>query len=333
MATGAITSRADGNVVVDAVGPQDRGRTLQLALATVWLLDGALQLQPFMFTSGPKGFSGMLAGTAGGNPRWVSSSIIWNSSVVGHHVVAADTLFALMQLAIGFGIAWRATVRPALAASMVWCALVWWFGEGLGGVLRGTGIPLGGGPGAVLFYGLLAVLLWPADRPGPGCAFVAGRAVGATVAMAMWSVLWVGMAVLGLLGTGRSPQGVHDLITALDQGQPGWLQFIDRHAAALVDGRGLAVAVVFATLGVAVGAGIWLPRRGAQVAVVTAVVIAVVIWIVGEDFGMILAGGATDPNSGPVLLLIALAYWPLADVRRDRTADRSPVGAAAPSSV
>jgi hypothetical protein len=25
---------------------------------------------------------------------------------------------------------------------------------------------------------------------------------------------------------------------------------------------------------------------------------------------MILAGGATDPNSGPLLALLALAYWP-----------------------
>jgi hypothetical protein len=35
-----------------------------------------------------------------------------------------------------------------------------------------------------------------------------------------------------------------------------------------------------------------------------------VIWVVGEAFGMILAGGATDPNSGPLLALLALAYWP-----------------------
>jgi len=26
---------------------------------------------------------------------------------------------------------------------------------------------------------------------------------------------------------------------------------------------------------------------------------------------MILASGATDPNSGPLLVLLALAYWPI----------------------
>jgi hypothetical protein len=36
-----------------------------------------------------------------------------------------------------------------------------------------------------------------------------------------------------------------------------------------------------------------------------------VIWVVAEGFGGILAGGGTDPNSGPLLVLLALAYWPL----------------------
>ena len=30
-----------------------------------------------------------------------------------------------------------------------------------------------------------------------------------------------------------------------------------------------------------------------------------------EDFGGILAGGATDPNSGPLVIILALIYWPL----------------------
>ncbi len=31
-----------------------------------------------------------------------------------------------------------------------------------------------------------------------------------------------------------------------------------------------------------------------------------------KAFGQILADGATDPNSAPLLALVALAYWPLA---------------------
>ena len=38
--------------------------------------------------------------------------------------------------------------------------------------------------------------------------------------------------------------------------------------------------------------------------------VAAFIWVFAEAFGGILAGGATDVNSGPLLALLALAYWP-----------------------
>jgi hypothetical protein len=43
----------------------DRRRSLQLALAALWLLDAVLQYQTFMFS---QGFPRMLAATAAGNP-------------------------------------------------------------------------------------------------------------------------------------------------------------------------------------------------------------------------------------------------------------------------
>ena len=39
--------------------------------------------------------------------------------------------------------------------------------------------------------------------------------------------------------------------------------------------------------------------------------IAAVIWV-AEGLGGILTGSGTDPNSGPLLALFALAYWPTA---------------------
>ncbi len=37
---------------------------------------------------------------------------------------------------------------------------------------------------------------------------------------------------------------------------------------------------------------------------------AAIIWVVGENFGAIFTGSATDPNSGLLLALLAFAYWP-----------------------
>src|SRR6202000_2826134 len=151
----------------------------------------------FMFTNGANGFSGMLAGTADRNPAAIAEAITWDANPVEHHIELFHALFATVQLLLGLGIAFRPTVRVALAASVLWSLGVWWFGEGLGGVLNGGASPLNGAPGAVILYALLAVLLWPAEREVPA-PFVAARAVGAPVARALWTVLWLGLAYFAL---------------------------------------------------------------------------------------------------------------------------------------
>ena len=284
----------------------DARRALQLALAGTWLLDAVLQYQPFMFTSG---FAKMLAGTADGNPSVIATPITWDATLVGHHLVALNTAFATIQLLLGLGIAFRPTVRPALAASVAWSLGVWWFGEGLGGVLNGTAGPVNGAPGAVILYALLAVLLWPADGETPA-PFTAARAVGPRVARALWLVLWLSLAWFELTPANRAPQALSGMITGMESGQPGWLAALDRGAASLVAGQGLAASITLAVALVVIAVGIYLPSAAARASLLLAIVVALVIWVFGEGFGMIPAGGATDPNSGPLLVMLALAYWP-----------------------
>jgi hypothetical protein len=120
-----------------------------------------LQFQPVMFGHG---FGQMLAGGAHGNPAIVARPVSWSAAFIDHHVAALNAIFAVIQLLLGLGIAWRPTVRLALAASVAWALAVWWLGEGLGGLLAGTASPVNGAPGAVLLYALLAILLWPSGR-------------------------------------------------------------------------------------------------------------------------------------------------------------------------
>jgi hypothetical protein len=285
----------------------DGRRILQLVLAGIWLLDALLQYQPFMFS---KAFGQMLGATAAGNPGVVAHPITWNASLVEHHMVPLNSIFATIQLLIGLGIAFRPTVKAALVVSVGWALGVWWLGEGLGGVLSGTASPLNGAPGAVIVYGLLAVLLWPADRQ-LNAPFVAARAVGTPIARGLWLVLWLSLAWFALLPVNRAPQAPSQLIARMETGEPGWLADIDRHAAALTAGQGLAASVVLAAALVIIAAGVCLPRPAARATLVLALVVAAVLWVVGEGLGGILAGGATDPNSGPLLALLALAYWPV----------------------
>jgi hypothetical protein len=287
----------------------DARRVLQLILAAIWLLDGLLQYQSFMYT---EAFGQMIGGTATGNPGIIGRPISWNAALVEHHLVLLNTVFATIQLLLGLGIAYRPTVRVALAASIAWSLGVWWFGEGLGGVLSGGASPVSGGPGAVILYALLAVLLWPADRPGMTVPFVASRAVGAPVARLLWLVLWGSLAYFALTPANRAPQALHDIIAGMTGGEPGWVGGLEKHAAAVLAHQGLTASIVLAVVLIVISVGVFLPAPLARSALILALVVAAFIWVFGEAFGQILAGGATDPNSAPLLALLALAYWPLA---------------------
>ncbi len=312
---GARTSVADrtpgpGPPPAPTASGRDLQQTFRLLLATVWLMDAALQLQPFMFTKGADGFSGMLHGQATGDPSWVAHTITWNASIVSHHPVLTNAIFAGVQFAIAFGIAWRRTCRPALVLSVVWALGVWWFGEGLGGILTGSATPLGGGPGAVLFYAVLAVLLWPSD--GPNTPFVAARTLGPATAKAVWAAVWLFLAVLTVVGNGRSPRTLNDLVAKVATGQPGWVLRIDRWSEAVLLHDGTAVAVLFALFCLLVAVGVYLHPAGTQTVLVVAMVVFVFVWVAVQNFGGDLVPGATDPNSGLLVLLFLLAYWPLA---------------------
>ncbi len=291
--------------------PLDGRRKLQLALGGIWLLDGILQFQPSMFT---KAFPAMLAGTADGNPAFVASPITWSATLITHHLVVLNAIFATIQVVLGLGIAWRPTLRLALAASVLWSLAVWFLGEGLGGVLAGTASLTDGAPGAVVLYALLAVLLWPAERPA---RFVAGRAVGEKAALVLWTVLWASMAFFALQPGYRTPNGLSDEIKEMADGQPGWLAWPVSHLATLMAGPGLLAASLLAAAFTITAFGLWLPARAAtaaRVTIVLALVLAVFLWL-AQGLGAVFTGGSTDPNSGPLLILLALAYWPAARAR------------------
>ena len=100
-----------------------------------------------------------------------------------------------------------------------------------------------------------------------------------------WFILWGTMAGLMLAAPARSAS-----LTA-----PGGTQ------ATVVT---IGFAAVFALTAV----GVFLPAT-VRPALLLAVIAALVIWATGEDFGTVFSGSATDVNTGPLLVLIALAYW------------------------
>lgn len=297
----------------DWAGPDTR-RRLQLALGAAWLLDAILQYQPVMFT---RAFGQMLAAAAPGNPAVVGQPVMWDARLVGQHPMVLNAAFATVQLLLGLGIAWRPTVRLALGASVIWALSVWWLGEGLGGVLTGTASPVSGAPGPAVLYALLAVLLWPRDRggaaartEGPPAPFEAARAVGAPAARALWLLLWSSLAYFALLPANRAPQALHDTLSGVTGGEPAWLASISQHGAEFLAHRGLAGSVVLAALLAVIALGVYLPPPAARTVLALAAVVAAVIWVAGQALGGILTGSSTDPGTGPLLIVLVLAFWP-----------------------
>jgi len=276
-------------------GALDARRKLQLALAALWLFDGILQYQPSMFT---KAFPQMLADSAQGNPSVVAGPITWSAGLIDHHLALLNAVFATIQVALGLGIAWRPTVKAALAASVAWSLAVWWLGEGLGGVLAGTASLIDGAPGAVILYAVLAVLLWPADRE-----------VGQGPARALWLAVWGSMAVLAVLPAARAPQALSGAISDMAPGEPKWLAWLDTHAASALNQHGLAASIVLAAVFAAIAAGVFLPARHLRPVLVLALAVAIALWL-AQGLGAIFTGMSTDPSSGPLLALLALSFWP-----------------------
>jgi hypothetical protein len=285
----------------------DRRRWLQLALAAIWIVDGLLQFQPFMFTGG---FAKMFVGIRGGSPDWILASIHWAWTVVAMNPILTNTAFATLQVLLGVGIIWRRSLKLSLTVSILWSLIVWWFGEDLGGLFSGDASALSGAPGAVLLYAVLAALLWPTERD-TSRTFVAAQPVGPRVAKATWLVLWVGLAALNLQPANLQPGSVSSTVSAIGDGQPAWLSALTNGFAGLSAHSGDFFALIGAVIMALIGVGILVPARWTRVTIATAVTASAFIWLIGQALGALFGGTATDVNSGPLLAIIALAYWPV----------------------
>ena len=159
----AVAGGASGSAQVKAYFFSDGRRSIQTVLGLVWVLVGGLQFQSFMYG---KGFIQMLSGMSAGQPGWVSSSVNWGATTMQAHQALYNTLAALIQVAIGFGILYKRTTKPAILVSFAWALAVWWFGEAFGILFMNMAMPLTGAPGAVSLYALIGAIVWPNERPG-----------------------------------------------------------------------------------------------------------------------------------------------------------------------
>ena len=159
-----------------------RRRQVEVALGVLWLLDGALQFQPHMFTR--EFMEGILGMANMGLPGPIARADFEVARLLTTGYSVWNAAFASLQVAIGAGLIWGRgrTVGWARGLSIVWALGVWTIGEGIGGMFMGGTSLLTGAPGAALLYAIVAVVIWPPRiRAGAGPGRVGGG-VGGVVA-------------------------------------------------------------------------------------------------------------------------------------------------------
>jgi hypothetical protein len=276
-----------------------------MALGALWLLDGALQLQPGMFTSAF--FSNVLGMANMGLPGPVSRLDFGIADLVLWHPAVWNALFAGLQVALGVGLLGGGrAARWARPASVAWALSVWVVGEGFGGMFMGGSSVLNGAPGSALLYALATLVLWPrrdADGTAPNGGALGRWAVGT------WTAVWMAVALLEVAGPNHLPFVPGAEIRNGGDGEPAPLAALNHLVGRLVGFHGaeLALALGLAATAVAV-LPLWRPAR--RPALVAGMVLLSFLGLVGGDLGGIFTGAGTDPGLAPLGVLLGLALWP-----------------------
>ncbi len=293
-------------------------RALQVVLGLFWIVDAALQFQPFMFG---RGFvATFVVPNAAGQPAVLGELITHAGRFLSPDIAVWNTFFALLQLGIGLGLLVRRSVRVALVTSFVWVACVWVVGEGMGMLLTGRASALTGAPGSVLLYGLLGLMAWPrpprrpadwSDRPVGIATSAAAQGIGRSVTpLAVWAGYWFLAAVLFVLPDNRTATSVQSAVVGMAAGQPGWYAHFLTDVGNLFSSSGTQTAWILAAASLVIGAGPLVARRPGWFLAAGATA-AVVMWVLAQGLvGNVFTGSDTDPNSGPLVVVLAASMVP-----------------------
>jgi uncharacterized membrane protein YphA (DoxX/SURF4 family) len=268
-------------------------RTIQTLLGVIWLIAGLLQLKPQMFT---KAFvEQVILPTAQGQPAWIANSITWAAHVIAPQIGIYNIFFAAIQLLIGLALIFNFMTKLTLVISFFWTIMVWWLAEGFGQLLTGQSLLLTGAPGAVLLYGLIGWAIWPRENNNnirSGAISIQG------VRFARWSlgILWILGAILQLQPAYLVPKGISDAFSA------DW-------AAGQIGSNGAVLSIIMAITELVIGVGILMNRR-VRPFMWASIILSFLYWWVGQSFGQMFDPLGTDPNAGPLFILLTLCACP-----------------------
>ena len=264
-------------------------RTLQIALGVLWIVDGLLKFQPHLFK--PAFISSVIRPMAAGQPTLIGSTISHMANFLSHEATMWVALFGLIEIAIGAGLLFRRSLKPALVVSFIWGIGIYLFGEGLGMVFTGDTSPLQGAPGAVCFYVLLGIMLWPKTEKDPARSSVgaessaAGHGVfGGTGSLLAWAAIWLFEAIIWLFPSNRTGNAITNQMNATANGEPGWYAHLLSSFGHAFVGAGVWVAVILAVASLVIALGPLVSNRP-QLYIGLGIGLALAYWVTGEGLG------------------------------------------------
>ena len=271
-------------------------RWLLRGLAALWLLDGVLQLQPGMFTRAL--LTAVWQPATVGQPVWLATLMGATMRLAAHDIATFNAAIVAVQLGLGCLLLTRRPgwVRIGLWGSLGFSVLLWVCAQGMGQVLTGSATLLTGAPGSAAVYAAIALLLllpeaaWgQPDLP----ARVGGGFLLLGALLQLSPSFWTPLGLAQPFGEAfmmPQPAGLRAAIGVVVNLAGAWPLALN---AALVLG--------FAAAGIAALLAPQAPRLWAVL------VLLGLVWVFGQDAGMLWSGMATDPNTAPALFLLVLA--------------------------
>jgi len=281
-------------------------RRVRVVLGVLWLIDAALQAEPTKFNGDYPLHD--LAQAVMGAPSWVNRSVFAGLQPFVGHWPWWNLAATVLQAAIGVALLGGRLVRPALAVSFVWALAVWWLGEAFGTLTTGLALFASGAPGAVLLYAVLGALAWPHHRRDD---------VDPRWWSLAWVTLWVGMVAVQLLTSNPPGRVLSANLGELSRGQPHLLQETAEWMERLVTHHAGAIMAILVVAQLTVGLGAF-NRRGRRLWLGVGIALSLFFWVVFQQMGAIFTSSATDLNTAPLVVVLALAAWPGRAIRARR---------------
>jgi hypothetical protein len=271
------------------------------ALGVIWMVDGALQFQPYFFHHF---VDGVIAPNASGQPGIIGHPITLIANLLRPVQVPFNAFAAVVEVAIGAALLIRRAVRPVLLVSFVWAFGIWFAGEGLGRIFTGSAPnAFTGVIGTAPLYIVVGLVVWP-RQVSPGETSPASWLIGQRGTRAIWALLWLGGAAVWLLPANAGPDALHDLLSGAPAGA-GWLSSLQSSAATAVAGDGGAIAIALAIASAAIGASV-LSSRTEQIGLAASIPLSLTGWVLVEGFGALFTGTGTDVGTNPLMILLAV---------------------------